>query len=277
MIAMAEQKVPTEFLMTKQDFRYIRELAYESTGIVLADHKWDMIYSRLAKRVRKLKLTSFKAYCAYLNNNKHLELTNFINALTTNLTSFFREPHHFEFLKNTAVKEFKAHHQRGRRIRVWSSACSTGQEPYSMAASLYPEFDSDSWDLKILATDLDSNVLQKAKDGVYQDGAGLSKRHRKQWFLKRGEELEASPELKSRLFFKQLNLLSEWPMSGPFDAIFCRNVLIYFDQKTKQGLIHRFAEKLRPGGYLFLGHSESLHQMDTDFKLLGNTIYQRKP
>lgn len=269
-----------EFLMTPEDFQHIRELVYDTCGIVLGDHKKEMVYSRIARRIRALGMTDCRSYINYMEANREQEFSNFINALTTNLTSFFREQHHFDFLLDTMVDQLKQWHQKDRRVRVWSAGCSTGEEPYSIAMTLAEHFKRPMWDFKILATDLDSNVLDTAIKGVYKRDTitGLKRQSAKDWFLhdKTLQQCKVNEDLRSYISFKRLNLLAKWPMKGPFDIIFCRNVVIYFDQPTKDTLFKRYAELLRPGGYLILGHSESMNlKVQTQFKALGKTIYQR--
>ncbi len=269
-----------EFLMTPEDFQHIRELVYDTCGIVLGDHKKEMVYSRIARRIRALGMTDCRSYINYMEANREQEFSNFINALTTNLTSFFREQHHFDFLLDTMVDQLKQWHQKDRRVRVWSAGCSTGEEPYSIAMTLAEHFKRPMWDFKILATDLDSNVLDTAIKGIYKRDTitGLKRQSAKDWFLhdKTLQQCKVNEDLRSYISFKRLNLLAKWPMKGPFDIIFCRNVVIYFDQPTKDTLFKRYAELLRPGGYLILGHSESMNlKVQTQFKALGKTIYQR--
>ena len=266
-----------EFLCTDRDFKDIANLVYNACGIVLGDHKREMVYSRLARRVRALKLNDFKAYLAYLDTHKDQEFDAFINAITTNLTSFFREVHHFEFIKSELIPNLIKANKDTKRIRIWSAGCSTGEEPYSLAMTLNNAFPSN-WDVKILATDLDSNVLEKAQKGVYTAANvnGLDATHLKRWFLKSkdGEHYKVKDKLRERISFKRLNLLQDWPMKGPFDLILCRNVVIYFDKETKDHLFKRYANILSDHGYLFLGHSESMGKEHSNYKNLGKTMYQ---
>lgn len=271
--------VGKEFLMTTEDFHYIREVVYDTCGIVLGDHKREMVYSRIARRIRALGLTDCKSYIGFLESHREEEFSNFINALTTNLTSFFREQHHFDFLIDSAIDELTKLHKSDRRIRIWSAGCSTGEEPYSIAMTMAEHFKRPLWNFKILATDLDSNVLETARRGVYKRDTitGLKRESAKHWFLhdKNLEQCKVNDELRSYISFKRLNLLAQWPMKGPFDIIFCRNVVIYFDQETKDSLFKRYAQMLRKGGYLILGHSESMNlKVQTQYKALGKTIYQ---
>ena len=266
-----------EFLCTDRDFKDIANLVYNACGIVLGDHKREMVYSRLARRIRALKLNDFKAYLAYLDTHKDQEFDAFINAITTNLTSFFREFHHFEFIKSELVPSLLKSNKDTKRVRIWSAGCSTGEEPYSLAMTLNNAFPSN-WDVKILATDLDSNVLEKAQKGVYTAANvnGLDDFHLKRWFLKSkdGEHYKVKDKLRECISFKRLNLLQDWPMKGPFDLILCRNVVIYFDKETKDHLFKRYANILSDHGYLFLGHSESMGKEHSNYKNLGKTMYQ---
>ncbi|KAA1157632.1 CheR family methyltransferase [Pseudoalteromonas fuliginea] len=267
-----------EFLFTDRDFKEIADLVYNACGIVLGEHKREMVYSRLARRIRERNLVDFKSYLAFLKKNKDQEFDAFINAITTNLTSFFREIHHFEFIKSELIPVLLKTNKHSKRVRFWSAGCSTGEEPYSLAMTLNAAFPSD-WDVKILATDLDSNVLAKAQSGVYTAANvnGLSEQQLKRWFLKSkdGEAYKVKPKLQECIAFKRLNLLQEWPMKGPFDLILCRNVVIYFDKETKDQLFERYANILSEQGHLFLGHSESMGKEHSQYKNLGKTMYQK--
>ena len=267
-----------EFAYTDADFRYVVEQAKRLAGITLADHKRDMVYSRIARRVRALGLGSIREYCDLLESERaHEELGHFVNAITTNLTSFYREAHHFDHLRQQLGKA-----RGGERIRLWSAGCSAGMEPYTMALTCMQALSNPrNFDIKILATDIDTSILERAARGIYPE-KDLEKVPRdllgKYFSSKRidGEpHYEAGDELKRLIAFKPLNLMGDWPMKGPFSAIFCRNVMIYFDRPTQDALLQRFARLLRPGSHLYLGHSESARGVDDVFKLLGNTIYQR--
>lgn len=268
-----------EFPMSNKNFDEIKRIAYEITGINLTDQKKNMIYSRLARRIRANGLNSFDQYCALLAQANSGETTEFINAITTNLTSFFREGHHFDFLQETVFPELLRKNASTHRVRFWSAGCSTGEEPYSIAMCLKEKMPISSWDIKLLATDLDSNVVAHGKAGVYNldrtDGIGDSRK--KRWLLKAADakSVRMKTELQDLITFKQLNLLHDWPMKGPFDVVFCRNVVIYFDKETQRTLFDRYANILAPGGYLFIGHSENLHKVSDRFKSVGRTIYQK--
>ncbi|HVL02521.1 MAG TPA: protein-glutamate O-methyltransferase [Dongiaceae bacterium] len=272
-----------EFPMTAEDFRFIQRLARERTGIELGEHKREMIYSRIVRRIRTLDLMTFRDYCQYLQQNTDSELTPFINAITTNLTAFFREPHHFDFLSRTALPEIRRRNAASHRIRIWSAGCSTGEEPYSIAITLQRSLGSEPWDARILATDLDTNVLDHGRAGIYGGDrmADLDKDILNQYFtLTKGknrhdDRYQVKDALRELIRFNQLNLLEQWPMRGPFDVIFCRNVVIYFSKETQRTLFDRYADILAPNGYLCIGHSESLHGVSKRFEAVGRTLYRR--
>ena len=268
-----------EFNFTQKDFKFIRDLIAEQTGIALSEAKTHMVYSRLSRRLRSLNIPTFAQYCNYLNNDGGDELVNFVNALTTNLTAFFRENHHFEYLANSLLPEIFST-KANKRIRIWSAGCSTGEEPYSLAIILRENIPKTStWDVKILATDLDSNVVAKASSGIYEESRlnGVSPQRLKHFFIKNRNtnQVKVKPEVRELVTFKQLNLMHEWPMKGPFDFIFCRNVVIYFNKDTQKALFKRFSDITVDKGFMFIGHSESLFKVSTQYQLIGNTIYQK--
>jgi len=267
-----------EFNFTKYDFDRLRQLINEHTGIKLSDHKQEMLYSRLSRRLRSLNLSSFSSYYKLLKSEGGEELIHFINAITTNLTAFFREPHHFQLLEQVLLPQLLAKKQVTRRLRIWSAGCASGEEAYSIAI-IVKEIVPANWDVKILATDLDSSVLEKGKQGLYEEErlSGMSPARLKRWFKKGAgtytKPIQVSEELQKLITFKHLNLMHGWPMRGPFDLIFCRNVVIYFDKPTQKILFERFANILDDNGYLFIGHSENLFQLSTRFRLLQQTVY----
>lgn len=274
-----------DLTLSDDDFRFIVETMYRQAGIQLAEHKRNLVYSRLTKRLRTLGMPDFKSYCELLKGPSGAsELGAMINALTTNVTSFFREAHHFEHLQQVALPETVKHPTaHTRRLRIWSSACSTGEEPYSIAMALKSaEVDLRGWDVRILATDLDTVVLAAAMKGVYSQQAikklppDLARRFTEP-ANKNSNQSRIKDELRQIITFKNLNLLGKWPMKGSFDIIFCRNVLIYFDTETKSRLIDRFVTLLRPGGWLYLGHSETLNATNSALVLEGRTTYRRLP
>ena len=278
---IASEKV-REFQFTESMFEQIRELVKHHTGIVLSDGKQDMVYGRLTRRLRALDLSDFDSYLTLIKREDEQELTHLVNAITTNLTSFFREEHHFEYLKNTVFPSLVEKNAATQKIRIWSAGCSTGEEPYSIAMVVREFFeDYDGWDVKVVATDLDSNVIDKGKAGVYDIGRvdGLSLEYKKRW-MKRGKGdqsnlVKMKSELQNLITFKQLNLLHGWPIKGPIDIIFCRNVVIYFDKETQRNLFDRYADVLSSDGHIFIGHSENMFNVCDRFESLGNTIYQR--
>lgn len=271
-----------EFNLTNSDFKVIRNLVHKHTGITLSDGKKDMVYSRLSKRLRQLSLTKFKDYCRLLEDEHSEEIGNFMNSVTTNLTSFFREDHHFKHLKEELLPELMRIRSQERKIRIWSAGCSTGEEPYSIAMTVKETIpDSAGWDVRILATDLDTNVLDTASNGIYTEDRveGIPKEKLRRWFYKGKGALAGSvkvrQELKDIIVFKQLNLMKEWPVKADVDVIFCRNVVIYFDKSTQSKLFNRYADQLPMGGHLMVGHSESLYKVCDRFELLGQTIYKK--
>ena len=273
-----------EFLFTEKDFQFLTQLVYEKTGISLNSEKRELVYGRLAKRLRELGLKSFDQYCDVLKGEDEHEIVQFINAITTNVTHFFREIHHFEFLESTLlpqiIKERSDSYQP--KLRIWSAGCSSGNEPYSIAMVLRECMTNlTRWDAKILATDLDSNILEIAKNGVYPAASlsSVSDRRKKRWF-KNGSGanegiVKISQDIKDLVSYKQLNLMDPWPMAGLFDFIFCRNVAIYFDNQTREKIIDRFADQLTDNGYLFVGHSETLFGVSSRFECVGKTIYKK--
>ncbi len=260
-----------EFPMSLKNFRQLQQLAYELTGIKLSDHKQNMIYGRLARRVRVLKFRDFDQYCNLLAQHDSAETREFINAITTNLTAFFRENHHFDYLKNTVFPELIST-KENRRIRIWSAGCSTGEEPYSLAMVVKSIPALQHWDVKILATDLDSTVLEKARQGEYAHERCVNIPPQYKKFVDAGV---IRADVRDLVTFKELNLLHSWPMKDSFDVIFCRNVVIYFDAATQMKLFDRYADILDSGGRLFIGHSENLHNISDRFVSLGRTIYRR--
>lgn len=271
-----------EYEFTQRDFDRLRKISIEHTGIVVTDDKFDMFYTRLARRLRVLSIGSFSEYCDYLEANMDAELHELVNSVTTNLTAFFREQHHFDYLKDTYIPQLIERNKMNHRIRIWSAGCSTGEESYSIAMTLIQAIPNyKSWDIKILATDIDSNVLLTASTGVYSEDRidGLDNALIKQFFQKgsgaREGTVRVNDEARSLVSFKKLNLLKEWPMKQKFDVIFCRNVVIYFDAPTKTVLVERYADILHDEGRLFMGHSESLMRITDKFDLIGHTVYEK--
>jgi chemotaxis protein methyltransferase CheR len=270
-----EQK---EFLFTASDFERIRAMLYKHSGIKLNDSKMDMVYSRLARRLRATGLKTFHDYLVRVEKQQDEEWEVFINSLTTNLTAFFREPHHFPLLKTHVLS------LRKRPLRLWCSAASTGEEPYTLAMSMVEAFNTYKPPVEIIATDIDTNVLNKARAGVYPMDRveKLPPETLKRFFLKgsgsNANNVKVRQELSDLISFRQLNLLDRhWPINGMFDVIFCRNVMIYFDKDTQYKILKRFEPLLEPHGLLFAGHSESLYHASDLFKLRGQTVYELAP
>ena len=284
-MATAALKAMREFELTEDDFRFLARQVYELTGIVIHERKRDMLYSRLSRRLRTLNLASFRDYCDYVGGPTGAsEVGAMINAVTTNLTHFFRESHHFDHLRDVALPAFAAAGRQSgmQKLRLWSAGCSSGEEPYSIAMTVKSAaVDFSRWDLRILATDLDTDMVTKGAAGRYRaaDAEGIpaemAAKYTDEVATRAGAEIRMRDGLKQMIAFKQLNLMGDWPMRGPFDAIFCRNVMIYFDHPTKARLIDRYAELLRPDGWLYIGHSESLSKVSDRFQLVGRTIYRR--
>lgn len=274
--------------LTEKEFSLFREMIYKEAGIALGSGKQQLVESRLSKRLRTCNLTSFTEYYKYLNENDRNgeERLKMINALTTNKTDFFREQHHFDYLKSTVfpMLEQKARETGERKIRIWSAACSTGEEPYTLAMTVLDHFGPTSfhgWDIRILASDVDTDVLNHAQKGVYAADRvsdvprDILKRH----FLKSSKDpevpVQVRPELQELITFRRINFIEpQWPINTYFDIVFCRNVMIYFDEVTQDRLLTRFADQLVPKGHLFIGHSESILRLDQVYTSLGTTIYR---
>jgi chemotaxis protein methyltransferase CheR len=269
-----------EFEYRREDFDAIRLLVRESTGIHLSDSKQELVYSRLSRRLRALRLASFREYREVIASGNDAELVHFRNAITTNLTSFFRESHHFDYLRDHVLRPMLANRSHSRRVRIWSAGCSTGEEPYSIAMTLCEAMpERRGWDVRILATDIDCSVVATGARGLY--GAdrlqGIDTQRLQTFFTPAGDGTHVvTPELRELVTFRQLNLLDPLPMRGPFDVIFCRNVIIYFDKETKRSLFPRIAPLQRPGDLLCLGHAESLSGVSSDYRLIGRTLYRRQ-
>lgn len=273
--------VKLDFELSEREFNRLRENARIYAGISIGKDKRELIYGRIVRRLRALKLESFSEYCRYLDENQALEVQHFVNAVTTNLTSFFRESHHFDFMQQTLIPEVASRMRDRKSLRIWSAGCSTGEEPYSIAITLAENIpDIHNWDLEILATDIDTNVLSHAQEGVYklQDVEGMGYSRCRKWFLKgvggRDAFVKVNPVIKSMVKFNRLNLMDNWPMQQQFDLIICRNVLIYFDKPSQGILFGKFESRLKPGGYLIIGHSENVHSVNSHFVTAGRTIYR---
>lgn len=275
-----------EFPMSERDFVFLASLASRTTGIELGLNKAELVYTRVSRRIRQLGLKSFSEYVDYIQRDANSnETTLLINSLTTNLTRFFRSPEHFSHLRNVVIPDCLQVHTGSevKRIRFWSSGCSTGEEAYSIAISALQSLGSRlaHIDLKILATDIDTAILAHAEKGEFGDNAveNVSADLRRQFFVPvtntKTAQWRVKENVRNLVRFKKLNLHGSWPMRGQFDAVYCRNVLIYFSPKDKQRILKRFAQVLRPGGWLYLGSSESVIFPCPELRRVGSTIYQR--
>jgi chemotaxis protein methyltransferase CheR len=267
-----------EFPFTGEDFQYIRNLIYQVAGISLAPTKKDLVYSRLARRLRVRQIASFSAYIQLLQNGDLQEREEFTNALTTNMTSFFREAHHFKILAKFFETTGKA-----KPINIWTCASSSGEEPYSIAMTVVDCFKSFNTPVRILATDIDTHVLEKAKRGLYslEQVQTLNPEQIKRFFLKgcgKNEGLaKVRPELQQMITFRRFNLLHEqWGINEKYDIVFCRNVMIYFDKNTQRKILEKMLSCIQPNGLFFAGHSENFHHAADLFKVHGKTVYMPK-
>lgn len=270
-----------DIALSGTEFERVRSCVYELAGISLGDAKRSLVLSRLTRLVRARGLATFSAYLDAIEADPAgVVAQEFVNALTTNLTRFWREEHHFTHLVSYVGELMKTRPVGlSQRLRIWSAGCSTGQEPFTIAFSLlaaYPEL--KRWDFKVLATDIDTAVLAKAATAVYPAGevSGLEPAQRRLFEMLPDGRVRVPAAVASVVAFKPLNLMAEWPMKGPFDAIFCRNVTIYFDRPTQEEVFSRFGRMLAPGGYLYIGHSEHMAHGRQDFRLVGKTIYQER-
>jgi chemotaxis protein methyltransferase CheR len=270
-----------EFAFSDVDFRALAQVAYCHAGIALSESKRNLLYSRLSRRLRQLGLDSFGQYREHLEVNP-AEIEGFINSISTNHTKFFRESHHFEHLRDHVAVPFARALRGGgaKRLRIWSAGCSTGEEPYTIAVVLRREIpDIAAHDVRILATDIDTDVLARAARGHFAMNATEDVPREYLEFFHRsgkaGERVEVDDDVREAIAFRRLNLMEEWPFRGPFDAIFCRNVMIYFDAPTKAKLVDRFTQMVRAGGWLYIGHSESLIGSHPGLQSVGRTIYRR--
>ncbi len=276
------RKKNPDSILSPEQFSELSKIIYDNFGINLPESKKGLIPRRLNKRLRELQLKDYGEYLDYVENHWDTEEQILANAITTNLTSFFRENHHFEYLADTIIPHFIESNKLQRKLRIWSAACSTGEEAYSIAMVI-KHFESQlhGWDIKILATDLDTNILSKAQDGIYlksQVNEIASRFYKPEFFepvMGQNDYLQLIPQLKDLIHFKKLNFLDKWPMKGGFDIIFCRNVLIYFDLPLQKQILKNFSTLQSQKDYLIIGHSEGLHGMEIDYNLVGKTIYQK--
>ena len=274
-----------DIAITDEEFDRLRLLIHAQAGIALAPWKSYLVQARLAKSLRELDLATFAHYHDRLiADTSGAELTRFINAMTTNKTEFFREGHHFDYLRDTWLPaRGPCRRASDRHLRFWSAACSTGEEPYSLALTLLEALDgATGWDVRILASDIDTDVLARAAEGVYplEQVAPVPRGALPRYFLRgtgaRSGLVRVKESVRALVTFRRINFLDEpWPIHVRFDAIFCRNVLIYFDRPTQQRVLGRLVAQLKEGGLLFLGHSESIHGLVTGFTPVGPTIHRK--
>lgn len=271
-----------EFDFSFEDFTRVKKLIYKHAGISLNDSKQSMVYSRLARRLRATGKQSFKEYLDILEDHQSIEWEHFINALTTNLTSFYREAHHFHVLADR-LKQL-ARDRRSHKVNIWCCAASTGEEPYTIAITAMEAYNSMTPPVHIIATDIDTKVIETAQRGIYsEEQIKKVDPHLVQKYFLRGQgdnsgNIKVRPQLQQILNFRRLNLLEDrWPLRPGFDVIFCRNVMIYFDKATQHKLLHRFAPLLNKDGLLFVGHSENFSQSNVPFRLCGKTVYEVLP
>ncbi len=266
--------------MNPKTFNQFQKIIYNASGIKLEDNKESLVCSRVGKRMRSLKIGNYESYIKTISQDKTgVELIHLLDAISTNVTSFFREPDHFSFLEST-VKDWAGQGQK--RFRFWSAACSTGEEPYTLAISLLETLSQEKCDVKILATDISTNVINVCNDGVYdfEKLKDISQTLRDRYFDQHSNNgklhFSAKKKIKDLIVTRRLNLSTPpFPMTGPLDIVFCRNVMIYFDATVRLNLVNAIYNLLKPGGYLLIGHSESLTGLNTPFKVLRPSIYQK--
>ncbi|CUH82422.1 CheR family methyltransferase [Tropicibacter naphthalenivorans] len=282
-MAMPDSESRFDIPFSDKDFQSLAALAKENYGLSLSESKKPLVYSRLSKRLKARKVSSFQQYIDLVRSDPKTEAQELVSALTTNVTSFFREPHHFKTLAEVCLPQFQENAKHGDRSRVWSAGCSSGEEPYSIAATILEKMpQAAECDVKILATDIDPKVLEVAKRGQYSQSETetLDAHQVKALFASsklNKDRNEICAKTKSLISFAELNLISEWPIRGRFDAIFCRNVAIYFDQQTQQNLWMKLTEKLKPGGHLFIGHSERITGPAGEYLInAGVTSYKKR-
>jgi chemotaxis protein methyltransferase CheR len=275
-----------DIVLTEKDFKTVSNLVYKHCGINLHVGKKELIRSRLMKRIRMGNYESFSQYLdGVIEDKTGKEFSAFIDLLSTNLTSFFREPQHFEFLRNNFIPSLLERKRKKRdfKIRAWSAGCSSGEEVYSIAITFLDALDGlGKWDVKILGTDISSRMLESARNGIFNSDrvSPVSAQQKNKYLIKKRMDgraiYEVKRNLRSIVFFAHLNLMSDWPIKGPLDFIFCRNVMIYFDKPTQQNLINRYWEILDSGAVLFTGHSESLTGIKHRFNYIQPTIYSKQ-
>lgn len=265
--------------ISDQEFNLLKRIAHDWAGINLEMQQRAMLYSRFCKRLKQLGFSDFGQYADYARSNETTEREYFVNKVTTNLTYFFRESHHFEHLLDKAIPSLQSEVAARGKVRIWSAACSSGQEPYSIAIALASKQLHKLADLCILCTDINTEMIRRARSGTFHSNElrGLSEAQKSQWFKQTDAGLEAVSELRELILCNTLNLFGPWPFSGPVDIIFCRNALIYFSREMQSQLVERFASVQRPGAFLYLGHSETVQGIQKLYERIENTVYRRLP
>jgi chemotaxis protein methyltransferase CheR len=280
-----QEKILTKFELSDAEFEEISDFIMSVCGINLHEGKRELVKARLSKRLRTLGVSDFREYLQYVQSDETgSELTSMLDVISTNLTCFFREAQHFTYLKDSLIPSLAASKENNdRRLRIWSAGCSSGEEPYSIAISLLESLPNASqWDARILATDLSTRVLARAREGLYDAERlkGMPAPLVSRYFHRLGGqsslEYGANETLRKMIHYARVNLMDSWPMKGPFDAIFCRNVMIYFDKPTQAKLIKRFQDLLAEGGIMFIGHSESLAGIKHDFQYVQPAVYKKR-
>lgn len=269
------EEIDRNYEFSSKDFKHIQRLIYNHAGITVSDSRQEMVYGRIIRRIRARNLKTFAAYFNLLDLEAQ-EMEAFVNSMTTNLTSFFREKYHFPILKQHLLNTAR------RPLRIWCAAASTGEEPYSIAITCMHAFNSMQPPVEIIATDIDTNVLAIAERGIYADDCMSQMPFEVSKYFLRGKGnnksyIKVKPEVRSLVTFRSLNLIdSKWLLPGHFDAVFCRNVLIYFDKETQRCVLERFVPLMTADALLFVGHSESLLHLGDLFSLRGKTVYERR-
>ena len=278
----AQATMSTTSEITDAEFEALTAIALREAGLAIPKSKKSLVQSRIARRFRSLNIQNCRDYLDFLAGSRE-ETRELISVLTTNVSSFYREAHHFEFLRQTVIPRLKENLAKGRPARIWSAGCSSGQEPYSIAVEIAKVFETvGGQDLLILASDIDPKILERARRGVYaaQDLEAVAPEDRQRYFAPvpgESDAFQASEALKQLIRFRELNLHGEWPIKAKFDVIFCRNVVIYFDDAHQRRLWSRFHERLTEGGWLILGHSERIQDTENSgFTSAGVTVYQRR-
>lgn len=275
-----EELAPGDSPLTRRDLAEIADMIYADAGIFLNESKASLVYSRLSKRLRKIGLASFRQYCELVSSERGAaERKEMLSQLTTNFTKFYRERHHFEHLANEVLPELIKRAKSGGRVRIWSSACSLGHEPYTLAMTVLSVFpDAAKYDFKILASDIDPKVVASASEGIYTTEAiePVASDMRSKYFADLGGgKFQVNQHLKELISFRELNLMRNWPFRGKFDVIFCRNVVIYFDDETQVKIWQRYADVIVKEGYLYIGHSERLSgPAKSKFDCVGVTAFR---